>query len=175
MRDLGPLMDTFAMVPPAELGDLAMDPREPLPFLSGHDLLDDVPAAGIDALVDVVGPGSDAAITMVQIRHLGGALARRAAGAGARATLPGTLCVFSLGVAPDADAARAVGATLSAIKAAAAPYRVGDYPNFVEDPSDASGFFDPDTWHRLREVKALYDPSDLFKANHPIPPSAELG
>jgi len=163
------------MVPPAELGDLAMDPREPLPFLSGHDLLDDVPAAGIDALVDVIGPGSDAAITMVQLRHLGGALARRTAGAGARATLPGTLCVFSLGVAPDADAARAVGATLSAIKAAAAPYRVGDYPNFVEDPSDASGFFEPETWRRLREVKALYDPGDLFKANHPIPLSAEIG
>ena len=48
-------------------------------------------------------------------------------------------------------------------------------PNFVEEPSDASGFFDPETWHRLRQVKALYDPSDRFKANHPIPPSAELG
>jgi hypothetical protein len=56
IRALDPLMDTFAMVPPAELGDLAMDPREPLPFLSGHDLLGDVSAAGIDALVDVVGP-----------------------------------------------------------------------------------------------------------------------
>jgi hypothetical protein len=171
LRRLEPLMDTFAMVPPAELGDLAMDPRQPLPFRSGHDLLGDVPADGIDALVDVVGPGSGAAITLVQIRHLGGALARPAEGAGARATLPGELCLFSLGVAPDAEAARAVAATLSAIKAAAAPYRAGDYPNFVEDPSDASSFFDPPTWHRLRQVKALYDPSDLFKGNHPIPPA----
>ena len=175
IRALDPLMDTFAMVPPAELGDLAMDPREPLPFLSGHDLLDDVSAAAIDALVDAVGPGSDAAITLVQLRHLGGALARRAPGAGARATLPGELSLFSLGVAPDAEAARAVGDTLSAIKQAAAPYRVGDYPNFVEDPADTSSFFDAQTWRSLREVKALYDPSDLFKANHPIPPSAELG
>jgi FAD/FMN-containing dehydrogenase len=175
IRALDPLMDTFAMVPPAELGDLAMDPREPLPFLSGHDLLDDVSAAGIDALVDVVGPASDAAITLVQIRHLGGALARREPGAGARATLPGELSLFSLGVAPDAEAARAVRATLSAIKEAVAPYRVGDYPNFVEEPADPSAFFDAGTWRSLREVKALYDPSDLFKANHPIPPSAELG
>ena len=112
---------------------------------------------------------------MVQLRHLGGALARRTRGAGARATLPGTIALFSLGVAPDADAVAAVEATLAAIKGAAAPYRVGDYPNFVEEPSDASGFFDPFTWHCLREVKALYDPRDLFKGNHPIPPSPELG
>ena len=32
LRALGPAMDTFAMVPPAELGDLHMDPREPLPY-----------------------------------------------------------------------------------------------------------------------------------------------
>jgi FAD/FMN-containing dehydrogenase len=172
VRELGPVLDTFALVPPAELGDLAMDPRDPLPLLSGHQLLDDVPAEGIDALVDAVGPDSRATITMVQLRHLGGALARPAPGAGARATLPGTICVFSLGVAPDEGAVRATQATLAAIEGALAPYRVGSYPNFVEEPADASGFFDPLTWRRLREIKALYDPGDLFKANHPIPPAA---
>ncbi|MEZ5121805.1 MAG: FAD-binding oxidoreductase [Solirubrobacterales bacterium] len=170
VRELGPLMDTFAMVPPAMLGDLAMDPRDPLPFLSGHQLLDDVPAEAIDALADVVGPDSGATISMVQLRHLGGALARADADAGARATLPGSICVFSLGVAPDAGSARDTRSTLSRIEAALAPYRVGDYPNFVEKPSDARSFFDAQTWWRLREVKALYDPSDLFRANHSIPP-----
>ena len=51
------------------------------------------------------------------------------------------------------------------------PYRAGDYPNFVMEPSDASSFFDADTWARLRLVKTLYDPSDLFKGNHHIPPA----
>jgi hypothetical protein len=171
IRELGPLMDTFAMVPPAELGDLAMDPRDPLPFLSGHDLLDDVPAEGMDALVDAVGPDSGAAITMVQLRHLGGALGRKAPGAGARTGLPGTISLFSLGVAPDDETAEATEATLSAIRDATAPYRAGYYPNFVEDPSDASAFYDPATWRRLREIKSLYDPGDLFKANHAVPPA----
>jgi hypothetical protein len=169
VRDLGPLLDTFQLVPPAALGDLAMDPREPLPYLSTHQLLDEVPAAGIDALVDVAGPGTDAAVTMVQLRHLGGALARADASSGARATLPGTICVFSLGVAPDADAQRETRRSLARIDAALAPYRVGDYPNFVEEPADVSRFFDATTWQRLREVKTLYDPEDLFQANHPIP------
>ncbi len=168
IRELGAEMDTFAMVPPAELGDLAMDPREPLPFLSGHDLLDHVPAEGIDALVDAAGPGSGAAITMVQLRHMGGALGRTAPGAGARATLPGAICVFSLGVTPDDEIARATEATLAAIRAATAPYRAGFYPNFVEDAAEASDFYEPATLRRLRDIKALYDPADLFKANHPI-------
>jgi FAD/FMN-containing dehydrogenase len=46
----------------------------------------------------------------------------------------------------------------------------GYHPNFVEHPADASAFFDPDTWTRLRELKTLYDPDDLFRANHHIPP-----
>ncbi|HEX5909234.1 MAG TPA: FAD-binding oxidoreductase, partial [Thermoleophilaceae bacterium] len=33
VRDLGPAMDTFAMVPPVELSELAMDPPEPLPVM----------------------------------------------------------------------------------------------------------------------------------------------
>jgi FAD/FMN-containing dehydrogenase len=171
IRDLGPVMDTFAMVPPAELGDLAMDPRDPLPFMSAHDLLDDVTPEGIDALVDVIGPGSDAAVTLVQIRHLGGALGRESATAGARATLPGSICIFSLGVTPDEEAVQPTAATLSAIRAATAPFRTGFYPNFIEEPADASAFFDPAAWQRLREIKSLYDPSDLFKANHQIPPA----
>ena len=31
LRDLGPARDTFAIVPPVVLGDLAMDPLDPLP------------------------------------------------------------------------------------------------------------------------------------------------
>jgi FAD/FMN-containing dehydrogenase len=171
VRELGPTMDTYAMVPPIALGDLAMDPPDPLPFLSAHHLLDDVPAAGIDELLAAAGPESDSPLTMVQLRHMGGALARKAPGAGARATLPGSLSLFSLGVVTDEESASATESSLEAVQDALRPHRVGDYPNFVEDPADASAFFDPDTWARLRDVKALYDPRDLFKGNHHIPPA----
>ena len=77
--------------------------------------------------------------------------------------------MFGLGVVP--DAARGAGRPVrpGALSAAVAPQRVGDYPNFVEEPAEASGFFDAGTWERLRRVKALYDPQDLFKGNHHIP------
>ena len=56
----------------------------------------------------------------------------------------------------------AVSEALADVDAAVAPYRAGHYPNFVEEPADASSFFDEITWARLRAVKAAYDPSDVF-------------
>jgi FAD/FMN-containing dehydrogenase len=171
VRDLGPVMDTFAVVPPAALGDMAMDPPDPLPIASTTALLSDLPSAGVDDLLAAAGPESGSPLAMVQLRQLSGALGRRSPGAGARAALPGTLSLFALGVPEDEAAAATVSRYLAAVDRAVRPYRVGAYPNFVEEPADASAFFDPATWRRLREVKALYDPDDLFKGNHHIPPA----
>jgi FAD/FMN-containing dehydrogenase len=171
VRDLGPAMDSFAMVPPAALGEMAMDPPDPLPFVTTTALLSDLPHAGVDDLVAAVGPGSGSTLGLVELRQLGGAMGRRSPGAGARATLPGTLSLLSLGVPEDEASEATAKAYLGSLDRAVRPYRTGDYPNFVMEPADASRFFDEDTWSRLRRVKALYDPSDLFRGNHHIPPA----
>ena len=172
VRELGPAIDTLETGPPAILAELAMDPPDPLPFALGHQLLEVPSAAAIDDLVEVAGPDSGAALTMVQLRHMGGALAREAPGAGARATLPGEICFVGLGVVHDQQPAAAVEASLEAVEGALIRHRAGFYPNFVEEPVDASAFFDAATWARLREVKALYDPEDMFRGNHHVPPAA---
>ncbi len=171
VRDLGPAFDTFAMVPPGALGELAMDPPDPLPYHSAHQMLGDLPPDAVDAILAAAGPGSGAPIAMVQLRHLGGALARVSPGAGARATLPGEVCLYALGVPADEP----VRASLEALERAMLPYRAGDYPNFVEEPVDTSRFFDAATWARLQRVKAHYDPADLFRGNHRIPPAEAEG
>ncbi|HET7515997.1 MAG TPA: hypothetical protein VFJ60_14425, partial [Gaiella sp.] len=100
-----------------------------------------------------------------------GALGREAPGAGARSALPGALSLIALGV-PEDDASEATArAYLGALDRAVDPYRVGDYANFVMEPTDASRFFDAETWGRLRRAKAFYDPGDLFRGNHHIPPA----
>jgi hypothetical protein len=159
------------VVPPAALGDLAMDPPDPLPAVSATALLSDLPSAGVDDLVAAAGPRSESPLAMVQLRLLGGALGRRSPGAGARATLPGTFNLFAIGVPEDEASAATARTYLDSVEHAVAPYRSGYYPNFVEEPTDASAFFDPETWRGLRHVKALYDPYDLFKGNHHIPPA----
>jgi hypothetical protein len=75
------------------------------------------------------------------------------------------------GVIMDEDSGASVRAAVHDVEAAVLPYRAGYYPNFVEEPADASAFFDPATWRRLREVKAAYDADDLLKGNHHIPPA----
>jgi FAD/FMN-containing dehydrogenase len=171
VRDLGPAMDTFAMVPPVALADMAMDPRDPLPAMSATALLSDLPSEGVDDLVAAAGPGSGSPLAILQLRQLGGALERPSPGAGARATLPGAVGMFALGVPEDDASAATVRTYLESVERAVLPYHAGYYPNFVEEPADASAFFDPGTWARLRRLKALHDPSDLFKGNHHIPPA----
>ena len=172
LRELGAERDTFAMVPPVVLGDLAMDPLDPVPFQSTSALLDELPVEGINALLTAAGPesGRGPTVTMLQLRQMGGALARATPGAGARATLPGDISLFALGAVFDESIGEAVGTALADVDAAVRPYRAGYYPNFVEEPADASAFFDPATWARLRAVKTAYDPDDAFVGNHHIPP-----
>ncbi len=173
LRELGPERDTFAMVPPVVLSDLAMDPLDPVPFHLTSHLLDDLPHETIDELLANVGPGSGRGptVTMLQFRQMGGALARETSGAGARATLPGEVCMVALGAVFDEASDVAVREALADVDAVLTPHRVGDYPNFVEVPADASAFFTPAVWERLRDVKARYDPADVFAGNHHIPPA----
>jgi hypothetical protein len=174
LLELGAERDTFASVPPVVLGDLAMDPLDPVPFHMTHELLDELPGATIDELMAKIGPesGRGPTVTILQLRHMGGALARRQPGAGARASLPGEICAMALGVVMDEASDVAVREALDDFSAAVAPHRAGLYPNFVEVPADASAFFAPAVWDRLRAVKSLYDPADLFVGSHHIPPAA---
>jgi FAD/FMN-containing dehydrogenase len=173
LRDLGPVMDTFAAARPADLAELAMDPPAPVPFASTTALVDGLDAGSIERLVDLVGAGSGSALPLVQIRQMGGALSRAEVGAGARATLAGEFCVFALGVAADPASTEATHRDLVAIERLLAPSRVGHYPNFVEDSgSDVRAFWDAETWARLTAVKAAYDPADLVRGNHHLPPVA---
>jgi hypothetical protein len=69
VRSLRPDVDTFAMVAPAALSDLAMDPEEPVQFGSTTALLEGLPPSGVDALVAAAGPGSGSPLTMVELRR----------------------------------------------------------------------------------------------------------
>ena len=93
IRKLGPAIDTFATVPPAALGELAMDPPSPVPYLTTHHNVGRLSPERIEQVIAAAGPESGLVAT--QLRQLGGALSRVPAGAGARATLDGAAAMFS--------------------------------------------------------------------------------
>ncbi len=80
--------------------------------------------------------------------------------------------MFSVGMAMDQEMAAAVEGALPAVKRAFAPYDSGrEYLNFAEQATDPARFYTPEACDRLRRVKAQYDPDEVFRANHEIPPA----
>jgi len=176
LRDLAPELDTFAAVPPAALGHLHMDPEDPVPFATGGQLLDELPPAAIDAIVEAVGPDSGSPLLSLELRLLGGALTVAPPDAGALPGLDQAFLTLGVGMVMEPGMASAINAHLDLVSSALEPWDSGvQYANFIDVPIDTRMCYPPETFDRLQEVKARYDRHDLFRANHPIPCSAAAG
>jgi FAD/FMN-containing dehydrogenase len=172
LRELGPELDTFATIPPPALARLTVDPGQPVPSQGDGMLLADLPVAAIDALVAVAGPYADTQLASIEVRHLGGAVARPAPGGGAQPSIDAGYLVFAAGITPTPDLADAVRAQAQAVKRALAPSHAGyDYYNFQETAAPASTVLPPASYHRLQKIKAAYDPDQAIISAHPALPA----
>jgi hypothetical protein len=172
LRELCPEIDTFDMVPPVALSRLHNDPEEPMPAMSEHRLLGDLPPEAIDAFVAAAGPDSGSRLLLAEIRHLGGALGIARSGHGALAKLDASYLLFGAGLAASPEMVAGLRSSLPAFKAAMAPWDAGTgYLNFEETAVDSRSFHDEVTHRRLARIKAQVDPRDMFRSNHPIKPA----
>jgi FAD/FMN-containing dehydrogenase len=116
---------------------------------------------------------SDAPVRVVQLRVLGGAMARVPADATAFAhrhsRIMANVAAFYDG---PADRARRQ-AWVDGVAAALHQSDDGAYVNFLGDegPKRVRAAYPGPTWDRLVEVKRRYDPDNLFRRNHNIPPA----
>jgi hypothetical protein len=144
-----------------------------VPGLADHLLLDELPAAAIDALVAVAGPGSGSPLLSVELRHVGGALSRIPAGAGACARLEAAYILFMVGVPMTPELGAAIPPRLAQVKAACAPWAAERvYLNFAEGHVDTARAFGEEAFAALQAVKATYDGRDVIHANHPVAPAS---
>ena len=148
---------------------LAGDPEGPTPCVVDGTLVHSLPPDAVDAFVALTGPGSGSVLIANEIRHLGGALARKAPGSGALSHVNGGYLTVSVGMpfAPEqvAEQARQV----RSVTAALAPWASGGaYLNLTERPVDTSIAYGADTYRRLQDVRAGVDPDGLLRANHEI-------
>jgi len=150
--DLGPAFkDTLRVRPYTESGTIFDEPDRPHAYRSTNLLVSAVPTGSL--------LGTPA---VVNVRHLGGALARPGGNAVGRRDAAYSVNVLSL----DDAVRRQVLAPLQ-------PYKVGRSLNFSYGPLSAdevADAFEPADYARLRELKAEYDPGVRLLANHPIPP-----
>lgn len=158
------------MIPPTELAAIHMDPPEPVPGAGDGMSLADFPGEAIDAMVGAVGPGTDSPLVSIEVRHLGGAAARRDGDHGALAAVDAGFSLYAVGMAANAEMKQAVEQRLDQVQSALAPWDAGRILNFADRSLDVGRLFTEETYGRLREVKARYDPDNLIQANHEIPP-----
>jgi FAD/FMN-containing dehydrogenase len=172
LRDLGPAMDTFAMVRPADIAELHMDPPQPVPYTGEGQMLGRLDGEAIDRFVAAAGPESGSPLVSAEIRHVGGALRRPQPHHGALSTLDADYLTFAVGMVLDEETYRANRSQLDRVAEALGPYDNGRaYLNFAERRIDPARFYTPSVYRRLREVKRMFDPADVFRSNHPIAPA----
>ena len=169
LRDLGPQIDGFSVVPPAALAEMHLDPVEPMPWLSAHALLAGLEPQAIRELTEIA---IKAPVPVIELRHNGGALDRAEHGGGALASLPGEYLSFAVSAVMDPAQEPAVEAGLARVRKALAVYEVGRYLNFTEVATEVGTVFPAATLERLAKVKAAYDPDGAIRANHEIPAAA---
>jgi hypothetical protein len=169
LRALGPVMDTIATMPVQGLSRLHMDPEEPVPGAGDGAMLNEVDEELIDRFVQrVVG----SPILSAEIRHLGGAVARRSSQHGALDAFDAPYLMFSVGLTPTPESFHAVEAVVAEIREALEPWEAEHtYMNFAETSRKPATLFSSASYHRLRRIKAIVDPTDLIRSNHPITPA----
>jgi FAD/FMN-containing dehydrogenase len=166
LRDLGPEFDTVAMIPASTLSTVNMDPAFPVPYAGDGALVTDLTPAAIDALVEAF-VGSP--LLHVEARHLGGAAGRGSPEHGVLDRIEQPFLVFTFGLALDPGLATAVEQHVELLLRALAPWDSGRrYLNFTESRADPRHIFPEESYDRLCEVKARYDPGGIFLANHSV-------
>ena len=80
---------------------------------------------------------------------------------------------FSFGLTFDPAALEAVERQVRLLIEAVRPWDSGRrYLNFAESRIDPRSIYPVESYERLRQAKARYDPAGMFLANHPVTPSA---
>jgi FAD/FMN-containing dehydrogenase len=169
LRELRPELDTFRVTPVQELKQLHMDPERPVPGAGDGMALADLNDAAIDVLVQTAGAGSHSPLLSIELRHAGGALARKAPGGGAVSYVEGRFLLSAVGMAPTPEAGAAVKAHVELVQNALAPWDAGRASsNFATKRERGERLFGDLTYRRLQTVKAAVDPDDVFRSNHPV-------
>jgi hypothetical protein len=181
-REFGePMVDTFGVMPYLQMDAISMDPLDPLAVYTHVELLHELSPEAIDKLVELAGVESESPLAMLELRQLGGALARPPADLSPIGRRASRFIMFGGGMSPTPEAtpevARRVQRHLARVADEMRPYETGaTYVNFLElgdwTPEQTQTAYSPEDWERLVGLKNRYDPDNLFRFNRNIPASS---
>jgi FAD/FMN-containing dehydrogenase len=164
-----PLAD---MVRPMRYAELYEGPEREVRFGAGTNFFaDSLEPGAAEAILDQL-PESTAPMSAVQLRVLGGAVARVPNDATAFAHRDRGLFVNVAAMYMDAGEKDVHDAWANDLARSLGRDGKGGYVGFLgeEDEATIRAAYPGATWDRLRELKRRYDPDNLFHLNHNIPP-----
>lgn len=165
------LLDTVRLLPMREIGTIHGDPTLPHPVQSRSLVLRSIDEHLVQALLNHVGPDVP---SVVELRHLGGALARPPAVDNCVGHRGGVLNVFTSAY-PIVSQFPAAEVEQLALLEDLQPWSDGGaLLNFLAGPhitpADVRAAFSEQDFERLRTIKAEWDPGNIFRFNQNIPP-----
>ncbi|WP_137989304.1 FAD-binding oxidoreductase [Streptomyces vilmorinianum] len=163
LRAIGPaLSDSLREMPYTESHTIHSDPDVPHAYWGDGILVSELDLDAAAEVLDATGPKAGR-MAVVQINHLGGALAVERPNA-----VPYREAAFLVrALYPlDAEGTAPVRALHARVEAALAPRTLGRAVNFVfGDGRRTEGLYDAETRKRLAGLKSAYDPANLFRRN----------
>ncbi|MFJ9434915.1 FAD-binding oxidoreductase [Streptomyces sp. NPDC101490] len=165
-----PLVDTVQDIPYSAVDSIHQDPTDPMPFRDGGAGMTSLPAAAVDALLEAAGPEQDIPLPLVEVRLLGGAMARQPAVPNAVSGRDAAYALSVVGLMTD-ETAPLVPGLVDGVVDAVAPWRTtSDLFNFIGPATSerVTGLWDTRDRARLLNVKRRLDPTGMFGAGHTL-------
>ncbi|MBP0936979.1 FAD-binding oxidoreductase [Streptomyces sp. KCTC 0041BP] len=166
LADMVKAMPYTGMFPPG-------DPLEHPISVARNMFVDRVDRATAETILERV-TASTAMVAGAQLRVLGGALARVPSDATAFAHRQSRIMAHLSAVYADPAEADLHEKWVEEFTAAIRQSDSGAYVNFIMDVGQdqmREAVYPGATWDRLARVKATYDPANLFRSNHNVPPA----
>jgi FAD/FMN-containing dehydrogenase len=161
------------MVRPMRYPEMYEGEGPPVPFMAGTNFFTDALAPADAATILEQLHQSTAMMKAVQLRVLGGALARVPNDATAFAHRDRGLMVNIAAMYVDPAESEIHDSWVAGLADSLGKGEAGGYVGFLgeEDEATVRAAYPGSTWDRLRELKRRYDPDNLFRLNHNIPPA----
>lgn len=173
IRALGePIADMLRPLSPADLGEVAMDPVDPMPA-NGHAVYVGALTPDVQALLASMAEG-ERPFAVVELRHLGGAIARNG-GTSALARPDGELMLHVEALMPPGPAGEATRGALAELAAAMRPHATAHMlPSFLGEvetgPDRIAQAYTAADRARIAQLKRRYDPDHRFRFGRPVSP-----
>lgn len=166
MREVAPpLIDAVGVLPYAAIGAVHADPVDPMPIREEHALLRELSAETVDEILAACGPGSSSPQTIVELRLLGGALAREPEHRSAFCHRDAAYALTSIGVLVPPTAGTVVEHASTLVDGLARWSTGGQMPNFAasSDPDRPARCYSEDVLQWLRGLAHRYDPAAVMR------------